>query len=134
MNHFTTHSRKDRKISPPIIIQYSPRPQNPQQIIAKKQHRNGSSLTRQTTLFSIFRSLFGPLSLGLGLALALPALSGQSKSCRLILYINGETIWRTLERNHVNNKKNITSYANRLSKFFEEARIARSLWNFTMSS
>ena len=30
MNHFTTHSRKDRKIIPPITIQYSPRPQNPQ--------------------------------------------------------------------------------------------------------
>ena len=30
MNHFTTHSRKDRKINPPITIQYSPRPQNPQ--------------------------------------------------------------------------------------------------------
>ena len=30
MNHFITHSRKDRKKSPPITIQYSPRPQNPQ--------------------------------------------------------------------------------------------------------
>ena len=59
----------------------------------KKQHRNGSSLTRQTTLFSIFRSLSGSVWLSLG------------KENPVALYINDETIWRTLERNHVNNKK-----------------------------
>ena len=40
----------------------------------KKQHRNGSSLTRQTTLFSIFRSLFGPLSRALSESLSARAL------------------------------------------------------------
>ena len=49
----------------------------------KKQHRNGYSLTRQTTLFSIFRSLFGPLSRALSGSRS-GRRSGQRKSRRLI--------------------------------------------------
>ena len=43
----------------------------------------GFSLTRQTTLFSIFRSLFGLLSLGLGLALSLAGALGKENPVAL---------------------------------------------------
>ena len=85
----------------------------------KKQHRNGSSLTRQTTLFSIFRSLFGPLS---------RALSGsrQRKSRRLI-YKRRNNLENARTKSREQQEKSITSYANRLSKFFEEGRTARPI-------
>ena len=37
-----------------------------------------------------------------------------------------------LERNHVKKRKKHFKLCNPLSKFFEEARITRSIWNFTM--
>ena len=83
MNHFTTHSRKDRNISPLFNILHVHKIHN-NLSQKKKQHRNGSSLTRQTTLFSIFRSLFGPRSLSGSVWLSLGRRSRQRKSRRLI--------------------------------------------------
>ena len=37
------------------------------------------------------------------------------------------------ERNHVKKEKKHYLLRNRLTKFFEEATIARSIWNFIMS-
>ena len=104
INRFTTRSRKNRKIGPPITVQQLSTSTKSTINYRKKQHRNGSSLTRQTTLFSVFRSLFGPLSLTGLVSLSLSA-GALGKENPVALYINDETIWRTLERNHVNNNK-----------------------------
>ena len=64
MNHFTTHSRKrpQNKSTNNYSI-FSTSTKSTIIYCKKKQHRNGSSLTRQTTLFSIFA-----LSLALSLS------------------------------------------------------------------
>ena len=51
----------------------------------------------------------------------------------LYIYKSKKTIQKTLERNHLKKEKKHFKLCNRLSKFFEEARITRSIWNFTMS-
>ena len=55
------------------------------------------------------------------------------KKSRHLIYKPTKTIQKTLEQNHVKKGKKHFKLCNRLSKFFEEARISRLIWNFTMS-
>ena len=50
-------------------------------------------------------------------------------------YKSKKTIQKTLEQNHVKKEKKSTTnkLCNRQTKFFEEARFTRSIWNFIIS-
>ena len=47
--------------------------------------------------------------------------------------MRSKKISKTLGQNHVKKRKKHFKLCNQLTKFFEEARITRTIWNLTMS-